>query len=89
MLVALVCQLALFGERTRSLHLIIIPRTFCLSLSNPPDVLKPFCSEDGAERCIENDGLVVKNGTNCQFSELAPGGYAPMVRVYKQIPRSM
>lgn len=33
---------------------------------------------DGANRVIDGCGLVVRNGTNFRFTDLAPGGYAEM-----------
>ena len=36
-------------------------------------------SVDGAQRKIAGQGLVMRNGTNLRFTDLAPGASSPMV----------
>lgn len=41
------------------------------------------CSTDGATRKPDGDlGIVMKSGLNLQYTDLAPGGSVPMVRLY-------
>lgn len=44
---------------------------------------------DGATRKLDGDlGLVIKSGVNLQYTELAPGATAPMVRVARHVQQT-
>ena len=47
--------------------------------SDRKTVTDDVLSIDGAQRKIAGQGLVMRNGTNLRFTDLAPGASSPMV----------